>query len=200
MSKYIMFEISRDMYALAVSDIIQIVELETMVKTNEDELNVMVWKDKSIPVVDPSAMMELTTHKPTIKSRIILVERNEMTFGILVDNVIGATQIEDKEIEEPSLTAPRYVTGVSKQLKIFDPGAFLINRLVERFSKIYQFNLRHLEEGAKIHGKKAQGKEELFEVTRLNTLNWLIHATKSNLDESFIDGAMEIHNLIARME
>lgn len=197
--KYIMFSIDKEKYAISIKEVKEIVELDTMVKTSEPELNVIVWDGLSIPVIDPIAIMDLESHSPSISSRVIVIEKQSKTFGLLVENVKGVCELDDKDIKEPSLTEPRYVAAVSNGVRLFDPSAILNNRMINCFKRIYQFDLSYLENGEKVRGKYAYGQNQLIESTRLETLNWMIQATKRGIDESFIDKAVDIHNRISQI-
>lgn len=198
--RHIVFELNNDFCALAINDILEIKALDTMVKTTNTELNVVLWEQKSLPVIDPYAMLTLRPHKPTMKSRIAIVERNGMQFGILYDAVLGTVDIDMSEVVEPMLNEPRYVNGIHEdKIKLFKPEALLTKKILENFEVIYKIELYHLEEGIAIHGQKADGKNEIVEDARLRALNWLVKATRNEIEQSFIEEVLEIHDLISRL-
>ena len=198
--RHIIFELNSDYCALAITDILEIQALDTMVRTQSTELNVMAWENQSLPVIDPYAMLTLKENKITMKSRIAIVERNGKQFGILFDGVVGTVDIEEAEITEPLLNEPRYVTGIYEdKIKIFKPEALLTKKNLEHFDAIYGIELYYLEEGARVHGLKSVGKEEIVADVRLKALNWLIKATRSEVEQAFIEEVLEIHNLISKL-
>lgn len=199
-NRHIIFQLNNDYCALAIGDILEITPLDTMVKTKSTELNVILWDGQSLPVVDPFAMLTLNDHKPTMKSRIAVVERNGKSFGILFDAVLGAVDIDMNEVIEPMLNEPRYVNGVyENKIKIFKPEALLTKRILETFEAIYRLEMKHLEEGIQIHGERPVGQEEAVEDIRLRSLNWLIKATRSEIEEEFIEEMLNIHNMISNL-
>lgn len=198
--RHIIFELNSDYCALAITDILEIQALDTMVRTQSTELNVMAWDNQSLPVIDPYAMLTLKENRPTMKSRIAVVERNGKQFGILFDSVVGTVDIDPSDITEPMLNEPRYVNGIYEdKIKIFKPEALLTKKNLEHFDTIYAIELYHLEEGAKVHGLRAAGKEEIVADVRLKALNWLIKATRSEVEQTFIEEVLEIHNLISKL-
>lgn len=198
--RHIIFELNSDYCALAITDILEIQPLDSMVRTQSTELNVIAWEGQSLPVIDPYAMLTLKENRPTMKSRIAVVERNGKQFGILFDGVVGTVDIDTSEITEPMLNEPRYVNGIYEdKIKLFKPEALLTKKNMEHFETIYKIELYHLEEGAKVHGMRPSGKEELVADVRLKALNWLIRATRSEVEQGFIEEVLEIHNLISKL-
>lgn len=200
-SKYVIFKLDKDICALDVQNVLEIIELDNMIKTNTKELNVVSWEDKSIPVVDPDAMMTFEYHCPTVDSRIIIVKKKGMEFGILVNYVAGIIEFEDHLIEDPVINENKYVSGViDGDIKVFAPEAFLTPKMKEKFEDVYALELHYLEEGIKIHGKRLEGRDAVIEDIRLKTLNMLIQGTKSHVGHSFIKNTMEIHELISLLK
>jgi len=198
--KFIVFELYDDICALNVEDIHEILELDSMVKTSSNELNLAIWRKMTMPVVDPIAMMDLSEHHPSIHSRIIIVERRALKFGVLVDRVIGITELNMNEFEEPGLTETRYVSAKTGEFKIFSPDVFLTDKMMSKFRQAYQIDLSGMEDAETVIGERAAGKEEIVEKVRLRSLNWLISASRRNIEEKFINEAMEIHNLVAKLQ
>lgn len=196
--RHIIFELNNDYCALDITEILEIKALESMVKTTSTELNVMVWEKKSIPVIDPYAMLTLRPHKPTMKSRIAVVERNGVQFGVLFDAVLGTVDINMEQVVEPMLNEPRYVQGIHEdKIKLFKAEALLTKKIMENFDVIYQMDLYQLDEGIVLHGEKANGKQEIIENARIRALNWLVKATRNEIEQSFIEEVLEIHDLIS---
>jgi hypothetical protein len=141
----------------------------------------------------------LDEHEPTLHSRIIIVEKRALKFGVLVDKVLGVMEFNVRDFEEPDLDERRYVSSRVEEFKIFSPDIFLTERMMAKFRQAYQIDLSGMEDAETIHGERAQGKEEIVEQVRLRSLNWLISATRKNLDETFINEVIEIHNLVAQL-
>jgi chemotaxis signal transduction protein len=194
------FQLNKDYCALGISDILEITSLDTMVKSQKTEINVILWGQRSIPVLDPFAMLTLHDHKPTVKSRIAIVERDGKIFGVLFDSVLGTVDIDMDEVVEPMLNEPRYVSGVcDEKVKIFKPEALLTKKTLEKFESVYQLDMEQLEVGIKNHENDYEGQDEILEDVRLRSLNWLIKATRGEIEESYIDEILLIHDKISRL-
>lgn len=199
--KFVIFKLNEEICASHVNDVSEIIELDNMVRTTSKALNVAVWNELALPVLDPIAMLSpFGEHKPTIRSRILVLRKRGMDFGILVEDVVGVMEIHRSEIEEPNLAEHRYVSGVYKnEIKIFEAEELLTQKLVEKFQTIYQMEIEYLLEGETVEGIKPYGRDALLESLRLRTLNWSIKATKRNIEDDFIMEALEIHNLAAKL-
>ena len=198
--RHVVFELNNDYCALDIQDILEITALETMVKTRSTELNVILWEEKSLPVIDPFAMLTLNDHKPKVQSRIAVVEREGNKFGILFDSMVGTVDVVMEDVVEPMLNEPRYVSGVyDEKIKLFTPEALLTKKVLDNFDAVYKLQLHHLEEGIKVHAEKMLGRDDIKEDVRLRALNWLVKGTRSGIDESFLDEAVQIHNLVSKM-
>lgn len=199
-SKYIIFQLYEDICALKVEEVHEIVELESMIKTNSAELNLAIWRNNTLPVIDPIALMALSNHYPTVHSRIIVIEENALKFGIIVDRIIGIVELDERTFEDPSLTDPRYVRATTEDYKIFTPAVFLSEQMIKKFRDAYSIDLTGMDDAEVIMGEKAFGKEQVVEKVRLRSMNWLISATRENVQENFIKEALEIHNLVSKLQ
>ena len=61
---------------LGLDDIIEVTNVGTLVKTKAKELDVMVWRNHSIPVIDPTAMMSKVNKgiELSVKSKILVIK------------------------------------------------------------------------------------------------------------------------------
>lgn len=198
-SRYILFEWMRDYYAIPIEDVVEILEISDMIKTSNRQVNVSSWKNRTIPVIDPIAMISYDPLTPSVKTKILLVEKRQMKYGILVENVLGAIELSEEEVTDPHMNEKRFVTGIVNRIKIVSPEAFLTQQMIASFKEIYNFDLSILTKGYRIEGFKAHGKEELLNMIRIRSLNFLIQATKRNMDDAFITEAMSIHQLVEKL-
>lgn len=197
MKKHVLFYLNHERCAIDIDDVLEIVPLHNMVKTKKEELNAMVWKNKSLPVVDPIKMISLKSHVPTTKSRILVVHRKGYDFGFLVDSVVGIAVFHPNDIEEPSLKEERYVCGViDRNVKVFTPDVFVLTEIKKSFDLIKKIDLQSLEEPEMFFAAQQGGKEQLIDSARLRMLNMVVRATKNQIDEAFIQETLEIHDLL----
>lgn len=206
-NQFIVFKLFNQFCVLGLDKVVEVANVTALVKTKAKELNVMTWRNRSIPIIDPTAMMskvdkhiELTTKT---KILVVKVEDGSKEIGIMVDAVIGIEEIEKEEIIEASINDARYIIGrVTKknyQLKMLDMKEFLKEHVVEKFPIIYQMRTEELEQGVKINGKVPEGKEEIVESMRLKAINWLIRAIKRNIEEPFVVDMKKIYDLTLKL-
>ena len=206
-NQFIVFKLFNQFCVLGLDKVVEVANVTALVKTKAKELNVMTWRNRSIPIIDPTAMMskvdkhiELTTKT---KILVVKVEDGSKEIGIMVDAVIGIEEIEKEEIIEASINDARYIIGrVTKknyQLKMLDMKEFLKEHVVEKFPIIYQMRTEELEQGVKINGKVPEGKEEIVENMRLKAINWLIRAIKRNIEEPFVVDMKKIYDLTLKL-
>ena len=206
-NQFIVFKLFNQFCVLGLDKVVEVANVTALVKTKAKELNVMTWRNRSIPIIDPTAMMskvdkhiELTTKT---KILVVKVEDGSKEIGIMVDAVIGIEEIEKEEIIEASINDARYIIGrVTKknyQLKMLDMNEFLKEHVVEKFPIIYQMRTEELEQGVKINGKVPEGKEEIVENMRLKAINWLIRAIKRNIEEPFVVDMKKIYDLTLKL-
>lgn len=200
MKKYILFRMNQDLCAIHVADVLEITPIHTMILTNTDSLNVSVWNTKPLPVLDPVSMLGLEEHVPTIKSRILIIRKKGTDVGILVEEIVGIVEIDNNQIDEPSVSDHRYVSGIfNGHIRIFDGDKFITKKLQEKFELIRMLDMEELQSASKKQGIIPYGRDALLENARLKTLNWTIKATKQNIEDKFIKEALEIHNLISEL-
>ncbi|PGK51544.1 hypothetical protein CN918_27520 [Priestia megaterium] len=206
-NQFIVFKLFNQFCVLGLDKVVEVANVTALVKTKAKELNVMTWRNRSIPIIDPTAMMskvdkhiELTTKT---KILVVKVEDGLKEIGIMVDAVIGVEEIEKDEIIEASINDARYIIGrVTKknyQLKMLDMKEFLKEHVVEKFPIIYDMRTEELEQGVKIMGKVPEGKEEVVESMRLKAINWLIRAIKRNIEEPFVMDMKKIYDLTLKL-
>jgi len=206
-NQFIVFKLFNQFCVLGLDKVVEVATITALVKTKAKELNVMTWRNRSIPIIDPTAMMsKVDKHiELTTKSKILVVrvEDGMKEIGIMVDAVIGIEDIEKEEIIEASINDARYIVGrVTKktyQLKILDMKEFLKEQVVEKFPIIYGMRTEELEQGVKIMGKVPEGKEEVVESMRLKSINWLIRAIKKNIEEPFVMDMKKIYDLTLKL-
>lgn len=205
--QYIVCKLFNQFCMFDLDMVIEVVNVTTMIRTKAKELNVMIWRNHSIPVVDPTAMMSKVYNGRdlTTKSKLLVIKpREEMReIAVLVDAVIGIEEIQENEMQEASINDARYICGrvqrKTYQLKLLNMDEFLKGNIVEKFSVIYGMRSEELEKGVKVFGKQAKDKEEVVDTMRLKAINWLIRAIKRNIEETFIVDMKKIYDLTLKL-
>lgn len=198
-NRYILTEWMNEYYAIPITDVEEIMEIEDMIQTNFRHVNVTAANRRTIPVIDPVALLSIDPIVPSPKTKIVVVEKRQMKFGLLVDQVLGAIEIKEEEVAEPHMNEKRYVVGVSKRIKVVNVDAFLTQDMITMFKEIYTHETSILQKGYRIEGSRSLGKEAVLNQIRIKSLNFLIHATKRNMEETVLDEVMGIHHLVEKL-
>lgn len=198
---YMVFELNEETFGIDIGKVTEIAEIETMVRTGLDELNVIWWNERSLPVIDPVRMISFKSSQPKQTSKVIVQSYNENTYGILVDQIDGVVEIDNEEIEEPYLTAPQYIYGMFQEIKLLKRNAFLTKKVSELFPQIDELNLEHLSVGERVHKEKLYGQDKIVEDIKTVSLNWLVKASKmQTVDETLFKEVVTLHGLAAQLK
>ncbi|QST03008.1 chemotaxis protein CheW (plasmid) [Pontibacillus sp. ALD_SL1] len=201
---YMVLQINHEHCALRACDILEVVELDTMVQTKREELHVISWGAGSIPVIDPNRILSDRTHEPTVHSRVVIVEREGVKYGFLTEAVLDVISVDEECIDEPPVSAPRYVCGVvpSEGVRVLNPDAFLHKSLTDVFDSVYGIDLSSLEQGLVIQGVSLSGRDWLIEQTRLKTLNMVIYNVRARGEEDsyLMKELLQMHELIRHLQ
>jgi chemotaxis signal transduction protein len=200
MDRYVLFVLNEDIYAVGVEHVLEICEITTMVKTYTDEINVINWHGTALPVLDPSAILTFSPHKVSVDSRVLVVQKEESKYGILVSEVIGVEEINKYRMSPPSMTDPRYIEGSYTEFKVLSPNEFVTAKTMENFKRIYKIPLQDLEQSDAVHGRKNSGKERIVENIQLLSLNWLLRASRANVEHEFLSDVLKIQHLIQKLK
>jgi purine-binding chemotaxis protein CheW len=151
--KYMTFKLAREEYALEilkVREIIGLMEITHVPRTEEFMRGVINLRGKVIPVIDLRLKFGMERVAATDQTVIIVVQvmtgAGELTMGILVDEVVEVLDIQAAQIEPPpdfgqSAISTEFILGVGKAEKrvifLLDIGRVLTNdelRQLERAS------------------------------------------------------------------
>lgn len=202
-NQYVVFKLFNQHCAISLDMVIEVCNVTTLIKTKAKELNVMVWRNHPIPVIDPTAMMsklnkeqEITKHT---KILVVKLKEESREIAIIVDAVIGIDEIKNSEIEEAYINDARYIVGRASrktyQLKLIDMKEFLKSNVTDKFPIVYSMRQDELDKGIKIAGSVLAEKEEVLDTVRLKAINWLIKANKRNVEEMFVVDMKKIYDL-----
>lgn len=194
--KYLAFRMYGDDCAVSLHDVLEILQLDELYATTNKSLRVAAWNHRTIPVIDPISILSIDEHKPTMKSRILVLRKKGIDFGLLVEETSGFIEVPHDAIDEPSISEQRYVQGMYGQLKIIDSEKFITKKVQEKCEQIGTISLEALKEAESVLGIHGTGRDALLESARLKTLNWTIKAAKANIDEKYIQEAMSIHEIL----
>lgn len=127
---YLTFSLKEEHFALNVSKVLNILEMQKITKVPkapEYVLGIINLRGEVLPVIDTNIKLGLEKTQITNNTCILVIESNMaekvVKFGILVDAVQEVLEIEDKEILPPPSIGDKYktelITGVVEREEKF---------------------------------------------------------------------------------
>jgi len=115
------FRLGNETYAMDISyihEIIRMKEITFVPRAPHYMRGVINLRGRIVPVMDLRARLGLPTHEETAQSRIIVVEANGESIGLIVDAVSEVLRLPEDQIEPPIQTDnaenANYVSGLGK--------------------------------------------------------------------------------------
>jgi purine-binding chemotaxis protein CheW len=127
--EYLAFEVGAARYALPlqrVREIVRVPEVTEVPRAPAHVLGVISVRGAVTTVFDLRVKLRMNARPATPKSRILLVEDDGETVGLLVDNVLQVYRLHDVEIELASVLgaeAPPYLFGIGRPVDAGEPSA-----------------------------------------------------------------------------
>ncbi len=130
----LVFNLNEQKYALylsAVQRVIHAVEIRHLPKAPEIILGIINVKGRIIPVVDIRKRFGLAVREIDIDDRLIIADTGKRQVAILVDSVIGITELLPNQLSDAKETLPfaEHIRGVAKVddelILIYDLNTFL---------------------------------------------------------------------------
>jgi purine-binding chemotaxis protein CheW len=115
------FRLGNETYAMDISyihEIIRMKEITFVPRAPHYMRGVINLRGRIVPVMDLRARLGLPTHEETAQSRIIVVEANGESIGLIVDAVSEVLRLPEDQIEPPiqadNAENANYVSGLGK--------------------------------------------------------------------------------------
>lgn len=197
--KHLIFSWLGELYAAPMNSVIEVMDLESMVKTSREELKVTLWKKRSMPVLDPLALMTIEETKATKETRVVLTEVRDLKVGFLVDKVIGIEELDMGAMKEPGISEKRFVQAINKQFKIVDLSHFVNEEISNLIKKAYGLNINVILDGDRLMKARMNEREMVLDRLKLESLNFLIESSRKNLDSYYVNGIMRLHKMIEQI-
>lgn len=119
--KYLTFKIGREHFAIAIYYVMEIIGIQkiTEVPDTQDYIKgVINLRGKVIPVIDIRLRFKLEALDYTNRTCIIVVNMNNITTGLIVDEVAEVIDILESQIDAPPQTTNdqkhRFISGLGK--------------------------------------------------------------------------------------
>lgn len=114
------FHLTKEEYALPITKVKSIIKLLPITKLPNSPLfmeGIVNLRGEIIPIVDLRSRFNLPIYPNTEDSRMIIVDFNRQTIGIIVDNIAEVIRVPVSEIDIPPAAAKlntNYITGICK--------------------------------------------------------------------------------------
>jgi purine-binding chemotaxis protein CheW len=117
----VVFDVAKESYAVHIARVQEIIRLQqiTVIPGAPESIEgVINLRGKVIPVLDLRKRFRLEATEHTRSSRIVVVEINDQTIGLIVDGVSEVLRVPSDSIEPPSPLVSgidsRYLRGIAK--------------------------------------------------------------------------------------
>lgn len=195
----LLFTWESTLYSLPLDEVIEVVDLEDMVKTNLMELKLTNYKNRTLPVLDPISVFSIDESKITNRSKIIVTEKRNLKFGFLVDDIFGVETIEMENTRKAGVNERRFITRIINNNNIVEMAHFIDERIADLFVKSYSVKVTEILDGERLYNNTSDGREFALNDLRMESLNFLIEANRKKMDEKHIEGLCRIQEKIERI-
>jgi purine-binding chemotaxis protein CheW len=154
--KYLTFHLANEDYAVEIRFVTEIIGIQKITEVPdmpEFVKGVINLRGKIIPVIDVRARFKLAPREYDDRTCIIVVNINDMTVGLVVDEVSEVANIPEGQVEPPPRAATgqggRYIQGMGKmddEVKI----------ILDVSKLLYDEELEMLKESSKESGEKTE--------------------------------------------
>lgn len=100
--QYVVFSINKQLCALAIEEVVEIIRVQTITEVPgiKEYISGMInLRGKIIPVIHLRKRYHMEGEPFTKKNRIIIVEEDSEDIGLIVDEVVMVTYIEEQDLE-----------------------------------------------------------------------------------------------------
>lgn len=120
-NKYVIFRLEDESYGVNIDDVRSIEKIQDYTRvpnTKEYVKGVMNLRGEVIPIVDLRKKLGLSEKEVNSSSRIIVVSKNDVKVGLLVDFSSEVIEIDKNDIDNPPSTGNKdfkdYIKGIGK--------------------------------------------------------------------------------------
>jgi len=127
--RYLTFHLASEDYGIEICHVTEIIGIQTITKLPDMPgfiKGVINLRGKVIPVMDVRARFKLPDRDYNERTCIIVVDINETTVGLVVDEVSEVMDIPEPQVEPPPKTAGREKNGFIQGVGKVDKGVKII--------------------------------------------------------------------------
>lgn len=117
--RWVTFQLADEVYGInvmQVQEVLRMSEVAPVPGAPHSVMGIVNLRGNVVTVIDTRELFGLPTHELTEHSRIMIVECNKMTVGLLVDSVAEVVNIQSSDIDAPPNIGhddqSRYILGV----------------------------------------------------------------------------------------
>ncbi len=132
---YVVFTLASEYYGVDIRDTYRVLQMDSLIKVPDAPpvlKGAVTLLGKLVPVVDLRKRLGLQVTRPTLESRIVVVNIAEREIGLIVDSVTGVLPIPLSSVE--TATAPAARTGYLWGIANLGPRQVLLLDLDKVFS------------------------------------------------------------------
>ncbi|XIH25492.1 hypothetical protein C1N73_29655 (plasmid) [Priestia aryabhattai] len=197
--KHIVYSWMGQLFASPINEVVEVLDLNQMVKTSREEMKLTSWKKRTMPVLDPVSLLTIEETPITKQSKIVIIEAKNMKVGFLVEKIIGIEELKLEDMKEPNVSEKRFVKNILGSYKIVDFGHFINADTLPLIKKALEINVSVVLDGEEMLSQRWNEREAMLEELKLESLNFLIESNRRKIDDFYIDGMMKIHRMIEKM-
>lgn len=197
--KYLVYSWMGQLFASSINEVVEVLDLNNMVKTSREEMKLTSWKNRTMPVLDPVSLLTIEETPITKQSKIVIIEAKNMKVGFLVEKIIGIEELKLEDMKEPNVSEKRFVKNTLGSYKIVDFGHFINTDTLPLIKKALEINVSVVLNGEELLSQRWNEREAMLEELKLESLNFLIESNRRKIDDFYIDGMMRIHRMIEKM-
>lgn len=194
--KYLVFQIANVPYCTPISSVLGVSNLDTVVKTTRSEMKISLWANRSLPVLDIISLTSIQESNPTKSSRIVVVDAKGFKVGFLVDSISGIEEFKSTDVREAAVSEQRFIAGYILNNKLLDFSHFVNQETLPLIKKATSFDSSFLEKGEVLGNFSFSEKEEMLQYLKLEATNFLIEASRKQLDKYYLDSLLKINKMI----
>ena len=118
------FTLAESRYAIALSAILKVIKVPPVTEVplaSEEILGIISVRGQVVTLYDARRLVHTSAVEPSSRSRVLLVNRNQETLGLLVDGVLQVYRLEQDEIEAPGaagIERQSHVIGIGRPRKV----------------------------------------------------------------------------------
>lgn len=197
--KYLVYSWMGQLFATPINEVVEVLDLNNMVKTSREEMKLTSWKNRAMPVLDPVSILTIEETQLTKQSKIVIVEVKNMKVGFLVEKVLGIEELNQQDMKETGVSEKVFVRNLIGNYKIVDFSRFINSDTIPLIKKAYEINVIDILNGEEMLHQRWNERDAMLEHLKLDSLNFLIESSRRKVDDFYINGMMRIHKMIEKI-